>query len=129
MDCLLGSIVDVDIKHSIRHGGSWQLLKQHSNLMSDRAAQLSALCQDLIQAIVGYRAERKQTQDISETELDGLADLGLKLATVMATVSATQALSVKRVAPFLLIFTIRQMVTTERPTTLFKIQGSQHSEE
>ncbi|XP_002040234.2 uncharacterized protein LOC6615864 isoform X1 [Drosophila sechellia] len=135
LDCLLGSMLDVDIKHLIRHGGSWQhfvdlysaltdnlivLLKQHSNLMSDRAAQLSALCQDLIQAIVGYRAERKQTQDISETELDGLADLGLKLATVMATVSATQALAVKRVAPFLLIFTIRQMVATERPTTLFE---------
>ncbi|EDX16751.1 GD16481 [Drosophila simulans] len=116
-------MLDVDIKHSIRHGGSWQLLKQHSNLMSDRAAQLSVLCP------VGYRAERKQTQDISETELDGLVDLGLKLATVMATVSATQALAVKRVAPFLLIFTIRQMVATERPTTLFKIQGSQHSEE
>ncbi|EDW46298.1 GM16245 [Drosophila sechellia] len=38
----------------------------------------------------------------------------------MATVSATQALAVKRVAPFLLIFTIRQMVATERPTTLFE---------
>ncbi|EDV45365.1 uncharacterized protein LOC6555508 [Drosophila erecta] len=135
LDCLLGSMLDVDIKHLIRHGGSWQhfvdlygaltdnlivLLKQHSNLMSDRAAQLSALCRDLIQAIVGYRAERKQTQDISETELDGLADLGLKLATVMATVGTTQALAVKRVAPFLLIFTIRQMVGTERPTTLFE---------
>ncbi|EDX00786.1 uncharacterized protein LOC6523803 [Drosophila yakuba] len=135
LDCLLGSMLDVDIKHLIRNGGSWQhfvdlyaaltdnlvvLLKQHTNLMSDRAAQLSALCQDLIQAIVGYRSERKQTQDISETELDGLADLGLKLATVMATVSTTQALAVKRVAPFLLIFTIRQMVATERPTTLFE---------
>ncbi|XP_016939315.2 uncharacterized protein [Drosophila suzukii] len=135
LDCLLGSMLDVNIKHFIRHGGSWQdfldlygaltdnlvvLLKQHSNLMSDRAAQLSALCQDLVQAIVGYRAERKQAQDLSETELDGLADLGLKLATVMATVATTQALAVKRVAPFLLIFTIRQMVATERPTTLFE---------
>jgi len=135
LDCLLGSMLDVNIKHLIRHGGSWQdfldlygaltdnlvvLLKQHSNLMSDRAAQLSALCQDLVQAIVGYRAERKQAQDLSETELDGLADLGLKLATVMATVATTQALAVKRVAPFLLIFTIRQMVATERPTTLFE---------
>ncbi|XP_016971868.1 uncharacterized protein LOC108039383 [Drosophila rhopaloa] len=135
LDCLLGSMLDVDIKHLISHGGSWQdfvdlygaltdnlvvLLKQHSNLMSDRAAQLSALCQDLVQAIVGFRAERKQTTDITETELDGLADLGLKLATVMATVATTQALAVKRVAPFLLIFTIRQMVSTERPTTLFE---------
>lgn len=136
LDCLLGAMLDVDIKHLIgRGGGSWQdfvdlygaitenlvvLLKQHSNLMSDRAAQLSALCQDLVQGIVGYRAERKQAQDLSETELDGLADLGLKLATVMATVAATQALAVKRVAPFLLIFTIRQMVATERPTTLFE---------
>ncbi|XP_017129838.1 uncharacterized protein LOC108147665 [Drosophila elegans] len=135
LDCLLGSMLDVDIKHLISRDGSWQdfvdlygaltdnlvvLLKQHSNLMSDRAAQLSALCQDLVQAIVGYRAERKQTQDITETELDGLADLGLKLATVMATVTTTQALAVKRVAPFLLIFTIRQMVSTERPTTLFE---------
>ncbi|XP_016948646.1 uncharacterized protein LOC108023566 [Drosophila biarmipes] len=135
LDCLLGSMLDVNIKHLISHGGSWQdfvdlygaltdnlvvLLKQHGNLMSDRAAQLSALCQDLVQAVVGYRAERKQTQDISETELDGLADLGLKLATVMATVATTQALAVKRVAPFLLIFTIRQMVATERPTTLFE---------
>ncbi|XP_017067605.1 uncharacterized protein LOC108105498 [Drosophila eugracilis] len=135
LDCLLGSMLDVDIKHLIRHGGSWQdfvdlygaitenlvvLLKQHSNLMSDRAAQMSALCQDLVQAVIGYRAERKQTQDINESELDGLADLGLKLATVMATVATTQALAVKRVAPFLLIFTIRQMVATERPTTLFE---------
>ncbi|XP_016995453.2 uncharacterized protein [Drosophila takahashii] len=135
LDCLLGSMLDVNIKQLIGNGGSWQdfvdlyavltdnlvvLLKQHSNLMSDRAAQLSALCQDLVQAIVGYRAERKQAQDISETELDGLADLGLKLATVMATVATTQALAVKRVAPFLLIFTIRQMVATERPTTLFE---------
>ncbi|XP_017048279.1 uncharacterized protein LOC108092927 [Drosophila ficusphila] len=135
LDCLLGSLLDVDIKHLISKGGSWQdfvdlygavtdnlvaLLKQHTNLMSDRAAQLSALCQDLIQAIIGYRAERKQTQDINETELDGLADLGLKLATLMATVATTQALAVKRVAPFLLIFTIRQMVATERPTTLFE---------
>ncbi|KAH8336083.1 hypothetical protein KR074_009331, partial [Drosophila pseudoananassae] len=135
LDCLLGSLLDVDIKHLIRNGGSWLdfvdlygaitenlmvLLKQHTNLMSDRAAQLSALCQDLVQAIVGYRAERKQAQDLSETELDGLADLGLKLATVMSTVTTTQALAVKRVAPFLLIFTIRQMVATERPTTLFE---------
>ncbi|KAH8286752.1 hypothetical protein KR018_004697, partial [Drosophila ironensis] len=135
LDCLLGSLLDVDIKHLIRHGGSWQafvdlysaitdnlmvLLRQHSHLMSDRAAQISALCQDLIQAIVGYRADRKQAQDISETELDGLADLGLKLATLMGTVAASQALAVKRVAPFLLIFTIRQMVATERPTTLFE---------
>ncbi|EDV34706.2 uncharacterized protein Dana_GF20810 [Drosophila ananassae] len=135
LDCLLGSLLDVDIKHLIRNGGSWTdlvelygaitdnlmvLLKQHTNLMSDRAAQLSALCQDLVQAIVGYRAERKQAQDLTETELDGLADLGLKLATVMSTVTSTQALAVKRVAPFLLIFTIRQMVATERPTTLFE---------
>ncbi|KAH8362202.1 hypothetical protein KR084_010344, partial [Drosophila pseudotakahashii] len=135
LDCLLGSMLDVNIKHLISNGGSWTdfvdlysaltdnlvvLLKQHSNLMSDRAAQLSAVCQDLVQAIVGYRAERKQAQDISETELDGLADLGLKLETVMATVATTQALAVKRVAPFLLIFTIRQMVATERPTTLFE---------
>jgi len=35
-------------------------------------------------------------------------------------VATTQALAVKRVAPFLLIFTIRQMVATERPTTLFE---------
>ncbi|KAH8419742.1 hypothetical protein KR009_001996, partial [Drosophila setifemur] len=135
LDCLLGSLLDVDIKHLIRHGGSWQdfvdlygaitdnlvvLMKQHTNLMSDRAAQLSALCQDLVQAIVGYRTECKQAQDLGEAELDGLADLGLKLATVMATVASTQALAVKRVAPFLLIFTIRQMVATERPTTLFE---------
>ncbi|KAH8358386.1 hypothetical protein KR200_005389, partial [Drosophila serrata] len=134
LDCLLGAMLDVDIKHLMGRG-TWQdfvdlygaitenllvLLKQHGNLMADRAAQLSALCQDLVQGIVGYRAERKQAQDLSETELDGLADLGLKLATVMATVAGTQALAVKRVAPFLLIFTIRQMVATERPTTLFE---------
>ncbi|KAH8245224.1 hypothetical protein KR032_006704, partial [Drosophila birchii] len=134
LDCLLGAMLDVDIKH-LRGRSTWQdfvelygaitenllvLLKQHGNLMADRAAQLSALCQDLVQGIVGYRAERKQAQDLSETELDGLAELGLKLATVMATVAGTQALAVKRVAPFLLIFTIRQMVATERPTTLFE---------
>jgi len=66
LDCLLGSMLDVDIKYLISHGGSWQLfvdlynaltdnlivlLKEHSNLMSDRAAQPSLLCQDLIQAI------------------------------------------------------------------------------
>jgi len=59
-------MLDVDIKYLISHGGSWQLfvdlynaltdnlivlLKEHSNLMSDRAAQPSLLCQDLIQAI------------------------------------------------------------------------------
>ncbi|KAH8234505.1 hypothetical protein KR038_001868, partial [Drosophila bunnanda] len=134
LDCLLGAMLDVDIKHLMGRA-TWQdfvdlygaitenllvLLKQHGNLMADRAAQLSALCQDLVQGIVGYRAERKQAQDLSETELDGLAELGLKLATVMATVAGTQALAVKRVAPFLLIFTIRQMVATERPTTLFE---------
>ncbi|KAH8289602.1 hypothetical protein KR054_007965, partial [Drosophila jambulina] len=134
LDCLLGAMLDVDIKHLMGRS-SWHdfvelysaitenlmvLLKQHSNLMADRAAQLSALCQDLVQGIVTYRSERKQAQDLSETELDGLADLGLKLATVVATVAGTQALAVKRVAPFLLIFTIRQMVATERPTTLFE---------
>ncbi|KAH8345015.1 hypothetical protein KR059_000600, partial [Drosophila kikkawai] len=134
LDCLLGALLDVDIKHLMGRS-SWQdfvdlfgaitenllvLLKQHGHLMADRAPQLSALCQDMVQGIVGYRAGRKQAQDLSETELDGLGDLGLKLATVVATIAGTQALAVKRVAPFLLIFTIRQMVATERPTTLFE---------
>ncbi|XP_002075283.2 uncharacterized protein LOC6652975 [Drosophila willistoni] len=135
LDCLLGTMLDVNIKRYLNAGGNWPdfvqlfasmtdnlmvLLRQHNALMSDRAAQMTALCQDLVQAIVCYRCERKQAHDLSETELDGLGELGLKLATVMATMATSQALAVKRVAPFLLIFTIKQMVATERPTTLFE---------
>lgn len=142
LDCMLGTMLDVNIKRFIVNGGTWQdfvqlhgaisencllLLRQHATLMSDRAAQLTALCQDLIHAIICYRSERKQAQNLTEEELDGLAELALKLVTLMAGIAAgPQALAVKRVAPFLLIFTIKQMVTTERPTTLYeKVRNAQ----
>lgn len=143
LDCMLGTMLDVNIKRFIVSGGTWQdfvqlhgaisencllLLRQHGTLMSDRAAQLTALCQDLIHAIICYRSERKQAQNLTEEELDGLAELALKLVTLMAGIAAgPQALAVKRVAPFLLIFTIKQMVTTERPTTLYEKVRGMHS--
>lgn len=136
LDCMLGTMLDVNIKRYVVNGGTWQdfvqlhgaisencllLLRQHASLMSDRAPQLTALCQDLIHAIISYRSERKQAQNLKEEELDGLAELALKVVTLMAGIAAgPQALAVKRVAPFLLIYTIKQMVTTERPTTLYE---------
>ncbi|XP_034489874.1 uncharacterized protein LOC117793614 [Drosophila innubila] len=136
LDCILGTMLDMNIKRFIISGGKLDdflllhagisenlllLLRQHATLMSDRAAQLTALCQDLIEAIVCYRSDRKQAQNLNDQELDGLAELALKLVTLLAGIAAgPQALAVKRVAPFLLIFTIKQMVTTERPTTLFE---------
>lgn len=136
LDCMLGTMLDVNIKRFVVNGGTWSdfvelhgaisencllLLRQHASLMSDRAAQLTALCQDLIHAIICYRSERKQAQNLTEEELNGLAELALKLVTLMAGIAAGPlALAVKRVAPFLLIFTIKQMVTTERPTTLYE---------
>lgn len=136
LDSMLGSMLDLNIKRFITAGGSWLdfrqlhallsencllLLRQHATLMSDRAAQLSAICQDLVQSIVCYRSERKHAQSLTDDELDGLAELALKLVTLMAGIAAgPQALAMKRVAPFLLIFTIKQMIGTERPTTLFE---------
>ncbi|KAM8719982.1 hypothetical protein ACLKA7_006098 [Drosophila subpalustris] len=136
LDSILGTMLEINIKRFIIAGGSLDdflvlhagisenlllLLRQHGTLMSDRAAQLTALCQDLVEAIVCYRSDRKQAQNLSDRELDGLAELALKLVTLLAGIAAgPQALAVKRVAPFLLIFTIKQMVTTERPTTLFE---------
>ncbi|XP_034665987.1 uncharacterized protein LOC117899854 isoform X1 [Drosophila subobscura] len=135
MEYLFGTMSVVAIDQFIERGGNWNdfsqlyaaltdncvvLLRQHSNLVSDRAGQLSAVCETLIKAIVGYRSGRQRAQDLTESELDGLADLGLKLATVMASIGATQSLPLKRVAPFLLTFTINQMVETERPTTIFE---------
>ncbi|XP_017871745.1 PREDICTED: uncharacterized protein LOC108619589 isoform X1 [Drosophila arizonae] len=135
LDSILASMLDLNIKRFILAGGSWLdfrrlhatlsencllLLRQHAALMADRAAQLSAICQDLVQSIVCYRSERQQAQSLTEDELEGLAELGLKLSTLMAGISAGLALAMKRVAPFLLIFTIKQMIDTERPTTLFE---------
>ncbi|XP_022227502.2 LOW QUALITY PROTEIN: uncharacterized protein LOC111077508 [Drosophila obscura] len=135
LEYLFGTMSVVAIDQFIDRGGNWAdfsqlyaaltdncvgLLRQHSNLVSDRAGQLSAVCETLIKAIVGYRSGRQRAQDLTETELDGLAELGLKLATVMANIGATQSLPLKRVAPFLLTFTINQMVETERPTTIFE---------
>ncbi|XP_030568537.1 uncharacterized protein LOC115768175 [Drosophila novamexicana] len=136
LDSLLASMLDVNIKRFIVAGGSWSdfrqlhsalaencllLLRQQAALMSDRAPQLAALCQDLVQSIVCYRSERKQAQSLTDEELDGLSELALKLVTLMAGIAAgPQALAMKRVAPFLLIFTIKQMIATERPTTLFE---------
>ncbi|XP_002134092.2 uncharacterized protein [Drosophila pseudoobscura] len=135
LEYLFGTMSVVAIDQFIERGGNWTdfnqlyaaltdncvvLLRQHSNLVSDRAGQLSAVCETLIKAIVGYRSGRQRAQDLTELELDGLAELGLKLATVMASIGATQSLPLKRVAPFLLTFTINQMVETERPTTIFE---------
>ncbi|XP_064539764.1 uncharacterized protein LOC135429407 [Drosophila montana] len=136
LDSLLASMLDINIKRFIVAGGSWLdfrqlhstlaencllLLRQQAALMSDRAPQLTALCQDLVQSIVCYRSERKQAQSLTDEELDGLSELALKLVTLMAGIAAgPQALAMKRVAPFLLIFTIKQMIATERPTTLFE---------
>ncbi|XP_030244966.1 uncharacterized protein LOC115564582 [Drosophila navojoa] len=136
LDSILASMLDLNIKRFILDGGSWLdfrrlhatlsencllLLRQHATLMSDRAAQLSAICQDLVQSIICYRSERQQAQSLTDDELDGLAELGLKLSTLMAGIAAGPlALAMKRVAPFLLIFTIKQIIGTERPTTLFE---------
>ncbi|EDV91771.1 uncharacterized protein LOC6566293 [Drosophila grimshawi] len=136
LDSILGSMLDINIKRFIIAGGSWSdfvqlhaalsencllLLRNHSSLMSDRAAQLTAICQDLVQSIVCYRSERKQAQSLTDAELDGLSELAMKLVTLIAAIAAGPlALAIKRVAPFLLIFTIKQMVATERPTTLFE---------
>lgn len=136
LDSILGSMLNINIKRFIISGGKLEdflvlhacisenlmlILRQQSALMTERAAHLTALCQDLIEAIVCYRSDRKQAQNLNDHELDGLSELALKLVTLLAGIAATpQALAVKRVAPFLLIFTIKQMVTTERPTTLFE---------
>ncbi|KAH8272291.1 hypothetical protein KR044_011795, partial [Drosophila immigrans] len=135
LDTLLGTMLDLNIKRLISSGGQLDdlvqlhaamsenlllLLRQHAPLMSDRAAQLTTLCQDLLEAIVCYRSDRQQTNTLSIEELDSLAELALKLVTLFAGIAAgPQALAIKRVAPFLLISTIKQMVTTERSTTLF----------
>ncbi|ALC48696.1 CG18273, partial [Drosophila busckii] len=136
LDSLLASMLQLNIKRFILAGSTWTdfvelhgmlsenclvLLRQQSSLMLDRAAQLSALIQDLVQGIVCYRSERNQAQSLNETEVDGLAELALKLASLMAGIAAgPQALALKRVAPFLLVFTIKQMVASERPTTLYE---------
>lgn len=97
LDSILGTMLDMNIKRFIISGGSLDdflvlhagisenlllLLRQHATLMSDRAAQLTALCQDLIEAIVCYRSDRKQAQNLNDQELDGLAELALKLVTL-----------------------------------------------
>ncbi|KAH8387065.1 hypothetical protein KR093_004526 [Drosophila rubida] len=135
LDTLLGTMLDINIKRLISSGGQLNdllqlhaaisenlllLLRQHATLMSDRAAQLSTLCQDLLEAIICYRGDRKQAHSLSIEELDALSELALKLVTLLAGIAAgPQALAIKRVAPFLLISAIKQMVTTERSTTLF----------
>ncbi|XP_030382287.1 uncharacterized protein LOC115629847 [Scaptodrosophila lebanonensis] len=133
LDCMLTTVLNVDIKRHISAGGCWEhfvelhtaitdncttLLRQRSPIMADRVPQLTMIYQDLLQSIVCYKSGR--TQAISESEVDCLAELGLKLATFIASVVSMQALAVKRVAPFLLIFTIKQMVGSEQPTTVFE---------
>ncbi|XP_034118035.2 uncharacterized protein LOC117576944 [Drosophila albomicans] len=135
LDTLLGTMLDMNIKRLMSSGGQLEdlqqlhaaisenlllLLRQHTTLMSDRAAQLTTLVQDLVEAIVCYRSDRQQATSLTIEELDALAELALKVVTLLAGIAAgPQALAIKRVAPFLLISTIKQMVTTERSTTLF----------
>ncbi|XP_055854277.1 uncharacterized protein LOC129918012 [Episyrphus balteatus] len=94
------------------------LIKHRHLILMDRVPQFVHIFKDLLQAICWYKSDRQKDTALATEEVDGLAELALKMESLMHLI-ATHSLEVKRVAPYVLTFTINLMVSNKRPTTLY----------
>lgn len=94
------------------------LIKHRHLILMDRVPQFVHIFKDLLQAICWYKSDRQKDTALAAEELDDLAELALKMESLMHLV-ATHSLEVKRVAPYVLTFAINLMVSNKRPTTLY----------
>ncbi|XP_055905406.1 uncharacterized protein LOC129940904 [Eupeodes corollae] len=94
------------------------LIKYRHLILMDRVPQFVHVFKDLLQAICWYKSDRQKDTVLGSEELDDLAELALKMESLMHLI-ASHSLEVKRVAPYVLTFAINLMVSNKRPTTLY----------
>lgn len=98
----------------------YALIKHRPIFLMDRMPQYTHIIKNLIQSIVWYKCERHLDTLLPDEELNKIAELALKLETLMKTIAEQeQAIAVKRIAPFVLIFVINLIVSNKRPITLY----------
>lgn len=96
------------------------LIKHRPIFLMDRMPQYTHVIKNLIQSIVWYKCERQKDVLLPDEELSEIAELALKLETLMKSIAEQeQAIAVKRIAPFLLLFIIHLIVSNKRPITLY----------
>lgn len=96
------------------------LNKHHAIFLMDRMPQYTYIIKNLIQAIVWYKCERQKDILLPDEELSAIAELALKLETLMKCLSEQeQSIAVKRIAPFILLHIIHLIVSNKRPITLY----------
>ncbi|XP_067637542.1 uncharacterized protein [Eurosta solidaginis] len=94
------------------------LLRQRHMLLMDRVPPFMHIFKNLIQSILWYKSDRQKDIALTETELEDLAELAIKLEALMHLI-AEHSIHVKRIAPFVLTFVISLMVADKRATTLY----------
>ncbi|XP_075155043.1 uncharacterized protein LOC142228493 [Haematobia irritans] len=133
MDSIISFLMDINIKkfslsdtnletfyslHLAMTSVCTSMIKQRHLLIMDRAPQFMQIFKDLLQSIVWYRNDRQKDIALPNDELNNLAELAMKLETLMHLITQ-HSVSFKRVAPFVLTFIINLIVANKRPTTLY----------
>lgn len=133
MDSILSFLMDINIKkfplcdtnlklfnslHMAMTDVCSSLIRQRHLLLMDRVPQYMHIFKDLLQSIVWYKSDRQKDTALPTAEIDDLAELTLKLESLMHLI-AQHSVGFKRVAPFVLTFIINLMVSNKRPTTLY----------
>ncbi|XP_055703131.1 uncharacterized protein LOC129801813 [Phlebotomus papatasi] len=94
-------------------------VNQHrSSCLRFTMPQFVYIFKDLIHGICGYRSDRSKNEKLDQEEIDILTQLAHKLELMIAFMASKNKKS-KRVAPFMLIFVINEMIYNQNSTSVY----------
>lgn len=95
-----------------------ELIHCQGSVALNRVPQFVYVFRELLQALVTYRSERLKLSDLDADELEELSGLGHDLENLMHGMARYQV-EMKRVAPYLLTYTINAMIVNSKSTVRF----------